>query len=140
MTNIPMVICCFRFGIITLYTVIFGRFPRPKSAICWPKNWIFRPFLKSDNLKKHSILICHFGHFLFSTLLNVARYTLSTISWSTVLTPINVRFFWFLVLNFLKLLLEITVIIAIVGNVPGNDFVSLLFPEPCSFGRFPRQK
>ena len=56
-----------------------------------------------------------------------------TIFW----TPINVRFFGFLLcfLIFLKLYLEKTINIAVVGNVPSNIFLKL-FPEPQSFGSF----
>ena len=29
------------FGWTSLYTVVFGRFPRPKKCHLWPKKWIF---------------------------------------------------------------------------------------------------
>ena len=34
----------FRFGITSLYMVIFGRFPRPKKFNFGPKKWIFGKF------------------------------------------------------------------------------------------------
>ena len=37
-----------RFGLISLYTVIFGRFPIPKKCFFWPEKWIFGTFLKHD--------------------------------------------------------------------------------------------
>ena len=137
--NIPNVIFFFffRFGITSLYTVVFGRFPRPKKC----HFWIFGTFWKVTIFFRHSILIiCHFGHFSFSTLfLNVARYTLSAISG----TRINMRFiFIFILLFFLKLFLK---------NKNGQHsscwqrprkhcFFLKLFPKPHSFGRFPLQK
>ena len=43
--NIPTVIhFFFRFGLSSLYTVVFGRFPIPKKCNCWPKKWILGTF------------------------------------------------------------------------------------------------
>ena len=72
-------------------------------------------FLKVTIKKIHSILIiCHFGHFSFSTLfLDFAQYMLSSISAPSDFTPINVVFFQFLFcFYFLKLFFEKTVSIA----------------------------
>ena len=65
--------------------------------------------------KKHFLLIiCHFNHFSFFKLfLNIAWYTLSAISGTTALTPIDVRYFWF---DFLKpFVLEKIINVVVVG-------------------------
>ena len=55
----------FRFDLNSMYTVVFGRFPRPKKYIFWPKKWIFGTFS------------------------HVARYTLSARIWNHFMTPID---------------------------------------------------
>ena len=104
----------------------------------WPKKWIFRTFFLVNIFLKHSILIiCHVSHFSFSKLsLNVPWNTLSAISAPSNFTPMDARFFWFLLcFDFFKLYVEKNNNIAVVDNVPGNVFC-LFFPEPQSFGRF----
>merc|ERR1712127_778297 len=83
-------------------------------------------FSKVAIFLKHSILIiCHGGHFSFSKLfLNVALYRLLAISAPSFFTPIDLRFFLFLLcFDFFKLYLEKAIKKTVVGNVPGNIFL-----------------
>ena len=70
------------------------------SAFFGLKSVFLALFWKVTIFIRHSILmICHFGHFSFSTLfLNIAWYTLLAISGTNIFTPINVRFLRFLFL------------------------------------------
>ena len=87
----------FRFCLTSLYTILFGRFPRPKKChFCLKRIFLKKNFLKLTVFRHSILIICHFVHISFSTLfLNVAWYMLLAISWTIVLTPINVRFFCF---------------------------------------------
>ena len=140
--NIPRVFF-FRFDLPSLYTVVFDRYPRPKKISFWPKKWNFGTFFKSDDcLKKSILIICHGGHFSFSKLfLKVAKYTWSAESGNHFLTPQICVFFGFNFF-FLKLYLEKSFKIAVVGNVPGDILVFYFFPSLswlAVLGRFLRQ-
>ena len=104
--NIPTVIFFFRYGLISLYTVVFGRFPRPKKC----NFWIVDTLLKSDNFLKHSLsIICHFGHCsFFMIFLNVAWYTILALSRTTILTPIDVHLVIVILFLFKKKILRLT--------------------------------
>ena len=85
---------------------------------------------KCDDFLKISILIiCHFGHFLFSKLFLNAQYTLVAISWTTNVIPIDMRFYQsFICFDFLKLFKKN----GQHSNVPGN--VLHFFPLALIFG------
>ena len=112
----------FRFGLTSLDTVVFGRFG----------------FFKSDFFYYSILIICHFGHFSFSTcFLNITWYTLFAISWTTVLNPVDMIFLNHFLFNFRKNSQHSSCFI-----VPGNV---LHFPHPrlthlAIFGCFPMQK
>ena len=62
--NIPMVIYFFRFGIPSLYTVVFGQFSRPKICNFWPKNFCIQhnfpsisPYIGSAKSRNYKLVI-----------------------------------------------------------------------------------
>ena len=81
---------CNKFFSLDLF---LATFPDLKSAIFGLKSGFLALYLKVA-FKKSILIICHFRHFSLSTLfLNVALYTLSSISAPSNFTPYRCAFF-----------------------------------------------